>query len=143
MRSIGSINNYCINSKKIFYTVDLHFLRELREAKLYRDEFMTKKARLSFVNETEIMNSVDATVVLSEKEKNILNLIGIKNIYNIPLIRSVGEVIVSNYCNKNGILFIGGYRHRPNVDAVKFLVSEIWPKLRKELEIKGLKEKSY
>ena len=62
------------NSKKIFYTVDLHFLRELREAKLYRDEFMTKKARLSFVNETEIMNSVDATVVLSEKEKNILNL---------------------------------------------------------------------
>jgi glycosyltransferase involved in cell wall biosynthesis len=31
---------------------------------------------------------------------------------------------------RRDILFIGGYEHPPNVDAVKWFVAEVWPKLQ-------------
>src|SRR5262249_26897265 len=31
---------------------------------------------------------------------------------------------------RQDVVFIGGFRHQPNIDAVQFLVTEIWPRVR-------------
>jgi glycosyltransferase involved in cell wall biosynthesis len=34
--------------------------------------------------------------------------------------------------NRKGIMFVGGFTHRPNVDAVNWFVEYIWPRVRQE-----------
>jgi len=40
---------------------------------------------------------------------------------------------LATYSDTKDIVFIGGYNHPPNVDAVDWLVQEIWPEMRKKL----------
>ncbi|MBC8985443.1 glycosyltransferase [Pedobacter sp. N36a] len=118
------------NTKTIFDTVDLHYLRMLRQAenegneKLKRRSLKTKKLELALA-----LNS-NATVTVTGIEKDILEREGIDHVFVIP------NVHFLNPNNKNtpfeerkGILFIGGYKHEPNVDAVRWLVEEIMPKV--------------
>jgi len=37
------------------------------------------------------------------------------------------------FAEREGLLFVGGFRHPPNVDAARFLVEEIVPRLREQL----------
>jgi glycosyltransferase involved in cell wall biosynthesis len=39
----------------------------------------------------------------------------------------------AEFASRRDILFIGSYRHLPNVDAVHFFVSDIWPLIRQRL----------
>lgn len=137
-RSIDYVKKYCINSILIFYTVDLHFLRDLRRYKIENNDILYRKAQSSFHSEMKIIDSVDCTIVLSKKEKIILNVLRRNNISIIPLIRQFDILEGVNFSDRNGVSFIGGYNHLPNVDAVNFMVHEIWPELRKLLDAKGL-----
>jgi glycosyltransferase involved in cell wall biosynthesis len=40
---------------------------------------------------------------------------------------------VTPFAQREGLLFVGGYRHPPNVDAAVWLRREIWPLLRERL----------
>ena len=37
---------------------------------------------------------------------------------------------VSSFENRSGILFVGGFQHPPNVDAVEYYANDIWPAVR-------------
>ncbi|RXR30947.1 glycosyltransferase [Sphingobium fluviale] len=137
-RAIDYVKKYCKNSILIFYTVDLHFLRDLRRYKIENNDLLYEKAKSSFYSEMKIIDSVDCTIVLSKKEKSILNVLRKKNVSTIPLIRKFDILEGVNFSDRNGVSFIGGYNHLPNVDAVNFMVHEIWPELRKLLDAKGL-----
>lgn len=124
------IKIYCPSTKVIFYTVDLHFLRALRHAELTgnkRDAIVAEETRIS---ELAAIDNSDLTIVLSETEKLMLTQLGKKNIEVVPLIRDFVEPEKIPFDQRNDVLFIGGYEHQPNVDAVTFLVKEIWPALR-------------
>lgn len=135
--TIDQVRRYCDKAKVIFYTVDLHFLREQREAELSGNARKKKLADETRDRELAIMDKSDTTIVLSEIEKQQLEKLGKKHIELVPLIRDIEDISVSPFENRNGVLFIGGYQHTPNVDAVDWLVDEIWPEIRKLVKENG------
>ncbi len=116
------------NIKIIFDTVDLHFVRMLRQAEKEQNEKLKKKAVKFKKIELNLAKDADATLVVTETELKLLEEEGITNIFVIPNVHalSIPESEIS-FENRKGIVFIGGYKHEPNVDAVKWLVNEIMP----------------
>ncbi|MBE8995329.1 glycosyltransferase [Microcystis aeruginosa] len=114
----------------IYDTIDLHFLR-LKRQKDYLDPSYQntswswetyQKLELNYANQAE------ATVVVTEDEKQVLSSLGVKNVWVIPNIHE--EIFLSEkvaFDQRSGLVFIGSYNHPPNIDAVKWLCLEIMP----------------
>ena len=129
-KHIKKIRKFCLNAKVLFHTIDLHFLRMSREALLQSDK--TIKDAADFMKEREILaiNSVDATIVHSTSELEILSpLVPKAKLHVFPLILDV-KGTQKQFKDRRNILFVGGFQHAPNVDAVDFFAKEIMPILR-------------
>jgi len=64
---------------------------------------------------------------VSEPDRDVLADRGIANVAVIPTIHTARSAETRTFGERKGILFIGGYNHTPNVDAVKWLCSDIMP----------------
>ena len=131
---LPSLLKHCPNAKIIYNTVDLHFMRMEREAKTFNDNEILAAAKSMRKKEISFMKKSHATIVLSEVESTLLKkqrAIADK-LYTIPLIRPESKRLVEFRKTKD-IVFIGGYKHAPNVDAVNWLVTEVWPEIQKVL----------
>src|SRR5262249_9828435 len=106
---------------------DLHHLREIREATLRDDNGLRDKAEVTKTRELSAIKAADATIVVSEFEKKLLEPVSESKIYFMPLIRTFEGIRIPPFNERSGILFIGGFLHRPNVDAVEYFLDEIWP----------------
>lgn len=120
-------------AKIVFDTVDLHHLREQREAELSGDPAQLRAAARTRKLELGLIASCDRTWVVSEAERALLA-------QEIPRAR---VDVVSNIHSVHGaglpwqerkdLLFVGSYRHPPNVDAALWLAQEILPRIRAQL----------
>lgn len=130
---IKSINP---NAKIIFYTVDLHHVRMMEEYKLKNDEALLNDA-LNIKNyEIDAIRKSQRTIVLSDNEKNYLVNdcnINSSNIFVWNLIREINHDFKKDEESKE-IIFIGGFQHTPNLDAVKWLEKKIVPELKETFE---------
>src|SRR5262249_15509818 len=55
-------------------------------------------------------------------------------VYDKKLLQASGERLqVAGIPKTHRLLFVGGFRHRPNVDAVLWFCSVIWPNVRKKV----------
>lgn len=120
-----------ISGKKIIYDmVDLHYLRMERENK-YIEVTRSRKKEMKFFKEKEYfgMEKADAVISISDEEKKIVSGQGIKNekIFTVSNIHEPLENKNVEYSKRQGLLFIGGFYHMPNIDAVKFLYESIMP----------------
>lgn len=122
-----------LKGKKLIYDmVDLHYLRMERENQYIetgknRDEdIMLVKAR-----EYEAMLKADAVVSISDQEKNIVaeNGVSENKIFTVSNIHQIVEGDFKGFNERKDILFIGGYKHLPNIDAVEYLFKEIMPRV--------------
>jgi len=132
-RHLRTVRRYCPQAKVVYHTIDLFFLRYLREAaitgerkhQLAADEM--KRVELAAINES------DAAIVHSTVERELLSgLTPDANVYVFPLILDISRA-QNTVADRRDIVFVGGYRHRPNVDAVNYFVSTIMPLLRHQL----------
>ena len=137
-RALPMVELLCPSAKKIFYPVDLHFLRERRQAELLQDSGKLRKAKAMERAELALVDRMDCTVVLSEVERDLLARRGKSNLAVIPLIREIGSPVQSPVSERWGVLFVGGFQHQPNVDAVDWLTSEVWPEVRALLRQRDL-----
>jgi len=128
-----SVKKYAPQAKIIFDTVDLHYLREERQAELSQKREEIERAQYTKHAELEMMRDADATIVLSQVEREIISKEDPSiNVFTIPLLLDVVGCRAS-FAERKDIVFIGGFLHQPNVDAVKYFVSEIWPDVRQLL----------
>ncbi len=134
---IDAVKKYCTKASVIFDTIDLQYLREYREAQFKGDTYKLRQAELHKKGEISIAEKSDITLVVSYYEKEILNQEN-PNI-KVELLSNIHELQGSNksFHQRKNILFIGGFRHKPNKDAVTYLINEITPLLRQKLN--GLK----
>jgi glycosyltransferase involved in cell wall biosynthesis len=121
------IKPHCPKAKFIFDTVDIHHLRELREAELFKDENKKKYALQTKKIEIEAIRRTDCTIILSVAEEKLIR----KEIPNaklvvIPLIRDIPGPQFPRE-ELHDICFIGGFLHQPNRDAIHYFVEYIWP----------------
>jgi glycosyltransferase involved in cell wall biosynthesis len=129
---IGLVRTFCPDAKFIFNTVDLHYLREERQGQITGSQDAIVRARATKEQEFGCIREADATIVISGAEKEILATEGLtKNIYHVPLVREFNDRTPPGFAERKGIAFVGGFKHQPNIDAVEYLLSDIWPKIHR------------
>ncbi|MBC7962536.1 MAG: methyltransferase domain-containing protein [Steroidobacteraceae bacterium] len=122
----------CPQARLLYETIDLHFVREQRQAELEQNDRMRAHARWRKEQELRIAAAVDCTIVVSEQERQIL-LKENPKLY-VEVIPVVGESFGcgAGFAERCDLVFIGGYEHRPNVDAVVYFVREILPMINQQ-----------
>ncbi|MDG2338604.1 MAG: glycosyltransferase [Gammaproteobacteria bacterium] len=129
---IDSVRAYCKNAKVIFDTVDLHFLREQREAEIAKDPELMESANARKEQELGIARKSDITVVVSpvelellQREDATLEVALLSNIHSNYETRGEFE-------QRENILFIGGFEHPPNADAMEYFLDDVFPLIVKK-----------
>ncbi len=117
----------------VFDTVDLHHVREQREARLTGNRALARVSITTRARELAAIASSDVTWVVSPTEKALLgDLMPAARVLVLPNLHEVKPVTPGPE-QRHGLLFVGGGRHPPNVDAARWLVSEIFPIVRSRL----------
>lgn len=129
---MADIRRYCSKARLVFNTVDLHYLRELRDAELNGQS--TEAALRLKAEELDIVRNSDATIVLSSAEHNILQAeVPEARVEVLPLVFNEIDPNPPGHAGRADILFIGSFPHKPNVDAILYFADEIFPALRARL----------
>lgn len=132
-RHIKTIRKLCPKAKVLYHTVDLHFLRMSREAELHSDKAKQKAAGQMKQRELASIRASDASIVHSTVELELLSPeLPDARLHAYPLIMDVPGTS-KTFSERRDIVFVGGYQHAPNVDAVQYFVAEIMPLLRQRL----------
>jgi len=129
----ADVRRHAPQSRIIFDTVDLHHVREGGEAELTGDLEMLRNAQQKRELEYQAVEQADETWVVSPLEQQLLqesfpakSIQLVSNIVDIP-----GSKM--RFSSRRDYLFIGGFQHRPNIDAVLFFVQKIYPLVRQHL----------
>ena len=127
---IDLVRSSAPRAKIVFNTIDLHFLREQREADLFGGRWRVDRAENTRRDELEVIQKADATIVVSGAERRLLTeLVPAASVFEIglPIECSPGETPA--WGARSDIVFLGGFDHAPNSDAVLYFVREAWPLL--------------
>jgi len=131
-RHLPDIRRLVPHAPVLLQMSDLHFLRLEREAALRRSEAKLAEAREVRAHELAMVRAADHTIVHSEVEREILAAA-------LPGARTsrFGWVVeapdqVPGFGERDGAVFLGGYRHPPNVDAALHLAEQVMPLLRRD-----------
>ena len=132
-KHITDVRLYAPQSRIIFDTVDLHFLRTHREAHITSDPEVQQIAREKEQLEYDLIDQADETWVVSSVEQELLR--EARPDKAIEIVSNIVEVPGSNtpFRLRRDFLFIGSFQHRPNVDAVIFFLEKIYPLVRQRL----------
>lgn len=121
------------NAKIVYYCCDLHFLRLRREYELKNDQIGLAKIPEIEKEEIEICENADVVFTLSTYEQEILEskLKNPKVRLNPIFVYSEFPVINLEFTKREDLIFVGGFAHTPNVDAVKWFCKEVFPTIVK------------
>lgn len=127
------VRAFAVNAKVVYDTVDLHWVRFSRGAEIATDG-AALAAQAESYKRLELANarSADVTVAITDDERRILlqEAPGL-DVRIVPNIHEVAKH-VAPFAERKDLFFIGGFDHKPNVDAVHFFVSEILPLVTRE-----------
>jgi GT2 family glycosyltransferase len=127
------IRQHAPNAKIVFDTVDLHGLREQRAAELGNDAVLLRTAQATMKAELAVIAAADTTLLVSTCERGWLHekLPGARAevLSNLHEVHGPGLP----FAQRHDLVFVGGFRHPPNVDAVLWFAREIFPQVRAAL----------
>ena len=127
------LRRYAPDARIIYNTVDLHYLRERRHALLEKNPLLAERAERTRMDELKLIRESDATIVLNPMEKELLaREAPDANVHVVQLIFEE-QPEGPGFEARRDILFIGGYQHPANPDAVLYFTREILPQLRQRL----------
>lgn len=131
-------------AKIVYYGHDIHFQRVERQAKVTGDETLISLARAQREVEEDVWRSVDLILYPTEEETHHVReyLVGQGMqacAETVPLFAFEGELPAIDTSAqaleaRSNLIFVGGYSHAPNEDAVVWFVREVWPKLKAHRE---------
>lgn len=120
-------------AKIIFDTVDVHYLRLEREYEITGDKQFLSQAKMFKRMEIETVRKADQTWCVTENDKNhLLREVPDAKIEIVPNIHAL-ESRGKTFAERRDLFFIGSFNHRPNLDAVKFFLGEIFPLVRAKI----------
>ncbi len=130
---IESVRAHAPKARLIFDTVDVHHLREQRAAELAASDDLSQQAARTRAQEINVMRASDVTLVVSAAEKEILTR-DLPNV-RIEILSNVHEIHGRrrDFDARRDLVFVGGFQHPPNVDAMLWFVREIFPIVRETL----------
>ena len=124
------VRMYAPRATVIFDTVDLHYLREQRSAELAGNAELARQAAATRESELGLMRECDITLVVSPVEKSLLarEVPGAR----VEVLSNVHEIygLRRNYAERADLVFVGGFQHPPNIDAMQWFVRNVFPLVR-------------
>jgi GT2 family glycosyltransferase/glycosyltransferase involved in cell wall biosynthesis len=131
-RVLEDLRRHAPQAPILFHNMDLHFLRMQREAEIEGSVTALRTAERMKAKEIDLIRRVDCTITHSTFERDLLA----RETPDAPVIvwpfmfdfhgTDVG------FHNRQDFVFLGGYRHPPNVDAVKFFVEDVFPRIKRK-----------
>ena len=122
--------------KVIYYGHDLHFLRLGREYELTGDISIKREADYWKSVELTMMHKAAISYYPSYVEINAIHAID-GSIPAKAITAYVYDTFLDNiqddFAKREGLLFVGGFAHPPNADAVLWFAREIFPLIRRKL----------
>ena len=120
-------------SGKIFYFAhDLHYIRLSREYNITHNEESKIQSEDFKKIEMEIFSKVNIIHVVGNYEYQILKKnFEHKTIRNIPIFIYENQLsnVEKDFSKRKDIIFVGGFLHSPNIDAVLWFSKKIYPKI--------------
>ncbi len=117
----------------VFDTVDLHFLRTERQAELDGSALTRAAADAKREEELGLIRKSDVTLVVSTFEQELLaRLVPEARVLVLATIQEQ-QPEGKPFAEREGLVFIGGFQHPPNTDAVLWYASEVLPHVRTAL----------
>ena len=124
------------NIKVIYYGHDLHFLRLGREYELTGDIDIKREADYWKAIELSMMRKAAISYYPSYVEIDAIHAID-PEIKAKAITAYVYDQFLTNiqedFAKREGLLFVGGFAHPPNADAVLWFAKEIFPHIREQL----------
>lgn len=119
----------------VYFGHDLHYVREQRQYEIEKKPGLLRSIKQWKAIETDLFRKSDEILTLSSDEKAIIEQVtGKNNVRVFPaLYYSSFPNPVTNFGERQHLLFIGGFTHKPNVDAVLWFANEVFPAISKEL----------
>ncbi|HSS70664.1 MAG TPA: glycosyltransferase [Casimicrobiaceae bacterium] len=132
-KHIDAVKSFAPQALVVFDTVDLHFLREERLAELADSRAARLAAAARREEELAVIRKASVTLVVSHVEQELLaRLVPGARVMILSTIHEA-QPGSKSFAEREGLLFVGGFRHPPNNDAVLWYASEILPLLRRRL----------
>jgi glycosyltransferase involved in cell wall biosynthesis len=132
-RHLAAVRSFASDAVYLFDTIDLHFLREYRAAKLTGNVPRLQSALKLKRTELAIARAVDATLVVSDREKDVLEREDPRiRAWVVPSVQDVAPT-PAGLAHRRDLLFLGAYSFEPNVDAMVFFVRDVWPEVQRRL----------
>lgn len=122
--------------KIIYDMVDFHYVRLLREWQQNPLEKLKTEAQTYLEIELDNCKNADVVIAISDSDKSLLEE-QYKNIDKVFIISNIHQYIkknqdFTNFSNRSDLLFVGSFRHQPNIDAIFYLKNEIMPLIWKQ-----------
>ena len=122
------------SAKIIYFGQDLHYLREQRQYEIEKDPALLSSSREWKKKEFDLIRKADVVYVVGSYELGVLQKeFPLKTIRNIPVYFYEEDQPKNGLpiAQRKDLLFVGGFSHLPNVDAVLWFVKDIFPAVQK------------
>lgn len=120
------------HSKLIYFGHDVHHLRLLREYQISKDaDVLVNSIKIKNIEESIILKSDLAGYPSYEEVEYIKSWIPSSNVVYFPLnVFKYHSPYDYHPERRQGILFVGGFGHKPNIDAVRWFYESVLPYIR-------------
>ncbi|MDD4734562.1 MAG: glycosyltransferase [Kiritimatiellae bacterium] len=117
----------------IYDTVDLHWMRRLRQSDAEQNPALRILAHHDFRMESLLIPHADAVLAITEDERHIIleRWPGTR----VHLLHNIHEInaLPRPFSERDGLMFIGGFEHTPNGDAMRWFASDVLPLIAETL----------
>jgi glycosyltransferase involved in cell wall biosynthesis/GT2 family glycosyltransferase len=120
-------------ARVVIDTVDVHSVREQRAADLSGRGEDQERARRTQQRERTVYAAADALVAVSVDDAAALSELAPDVPVHVIATIHASQAPGPAYAEREGVVFVGNFRHTPNVDAAVHFVSETWPLVREVL----------
>ncbi|MFQ6538969.1 MULTISPECIES: glycosyltransferase [Aphanothece] len=131
--TVHLIRDYSPNTRIILNNADLHFLRELRAALSGNDEARMEAMRDIRNEELAMMQKVDLVLSYNEVEHTVISshTDGRVKVMTCPWVADSPRE-VAPLVGREGLSFLGSFRHHPNAEGVQWFCREVMPRLEQQ-----------
>jgi glycosyltransferase involved in cell wall biosynthesis len=123
------------DARILYFGVDLRWLRNLRRHEVERDPFHLAEARYWQAIENRLVGMAHAAYFYSRAESDIVvQQVPDARVRTVPLFIFQGKAEEGRaFGDREGLIFVGGFAHQPNVDGILWFVNDIYPAVRERL----------
>lgn len=130
-RCINLLRKHARTAPILFNPADLHYLREERGAELKESAATLASARDTKRRELAVIRAADCTILCSTAEMTIVaRELPNSFLYYFPWLIKAETLSRPSFAEREGFMFLGGFGHPPNEDAVEYFVQNVMPFVR-------------